>query len=67
MAWVRQVVQSEELVDNLEEDFRERHLERLSGNFCSPENGVIYLDALSNLERVSDHALNIAGYVRDEM
>lgn len=64
---VRQVVQSEELVDNLEEDLRERHIERLSKNLCTTENGVIFLDALSNLERVSDHALNIAGYVRDEI
>ncbi|MDO4329469.1 MAG: Na/Pi cotransporter family protein [Lachnospiraceae bacterium] len=64
---VRQVVQSEEVVDNLEEDLRERHIERLSNNQCRTETGVIFLDVLSNLERVSDHALNIAGYVRDEL
>ncbi|MDO5551230.1 MAG: Na/Pi cotransporter family protein [Lachnospiraceae bacterium] len=64
---VRQVVQSEEAVDNLEEDLRERHIERLSNNQCRTETGVIFLDVLSNLERVSDHALNIAGYVRDEL
>lgn len=64
---VRQVVQSEEAVDNLEEDLRERHIERLSSNQCSTETGVIFLDVLSNLERISDHALNIAGYVRDEL
>ncbi|MDO5415679.1 MAG: Na/Pi cotransporter family protein [Lachnospiraceae bacterium] len=67
MVEVRQVVQSEEEVDNLEEDLRERHIERLSNNLCKAENGVIFLDAIGNLERVSDHALNIAGYVRDEM
>ena len=64
---VRQVVQSEELVDSLEEDLRERHVERLSQNLCTTETGMIFLDAISNLERVSDHAHNIAGYVRDEM
>lgn len=67
MAEVRAVVQSEEYVDNLEEDLRERHIERLSSSACKPENGVVFLDALSNLERISDHAHNIAGYVRDEM
>lgn len=67
MAEVRQVVQWEEEVDNLEEDLREKHVERLSNNQCTTENGVIFLDAISNLERISDHALNIAGYVRDEM
>ncbi|WP_077610726.1 Na/Pi cotransporter family protein [Clostridium sp. Marseille-P2415] len=67
MSEVRAVVQSEENVDNLEEELRERHIERLSAQTCKPENGVIFLDALSNLERISDHAHNIAGYVRDEM
>lgn len=67
MSEVRAVVQSEEKVDNLEEDLRERHIERLSNQTCKPENGVVFLDALSNLERISDHAHNIAGYVRDEM
>jgi phosphate:Na+ symporter len=67
MSEVRAVVKSEENVDNLEEELRERHIERLSNQECKPENGVIFLDALSNLERISDHAHNIAGYVRDEM
>lgn len=67
MSEVRAVVQSEENVDSLEEELRERHIERLSAQTCKPENGVIFLDALSNLERISDHAHNIAGYVRDEM
>ncbi len=67
MSEVRAVVQSEENVDSLEEELRERHIERLSAQTCKPENGVIFLDALSNLERISDHAHNIAGYVRDEL
>ncbi|MDR1550790.1 MAG: Na/Pi cotransporter family protein [Hungatella sp.] len=67
MSEVRAVIQSEERVDSLEEELRERHIERLSAQTCKPENGVIFLDALSNLERISDHAHNIAGYVRDEM
>ena len=33
---------------------------------CSPQAGVIFLDILTNLERVGDHAVNVAGYVRDE-
>jgi phosphate:Na+ symporter len=67
MAEVRSVVQWEEKVNLLEEELRERHIERLSNHKCKPENGVIFLDALSNLERISDHAHNIAGYIRDEI
>ena len=61
------MVQSEENVDMLEEELRERHIERLSSHKCTPENGIVFLEALSNLERISDHAHNIAGFVRDEM
>lgn len=67
MSEVRAVVQSEENVDMLEEELRERHIERLSSHKCTPENGIVFLEALSNLERISDHAHNIAGFVRDEM
>ena len=67
MSEVRAVVQSEESVDMLEEELRERHIERLSSHKCTPEYGIVFLEALSNLERISDHAHNIAGFVRDEM
>ncbi|MDD2968723.1 MAG: Na/Pi cotransporter family protein [Lachnospiraceae bacterium] len=53
-------------VDLLEEEMRERHIQRLSKGKCVPESGVIFLDILSNLERISDHAKNIAGYVVTE-
>lgn len=56
----------EEQVDDLEEELREKHIERLSRQLCSPANGVAFLDVLSNLERVSDHAYNLAGYVMSE-
>jgi len=38
-------------------------MRRLNENLCSIENGVIYLDVVGNLERVSDHAVNIAQQV----
>lgn len=66
LSLVRAVARFEEQVDELEEDLRERHIIRLSNRQCNTENGLIFLDAISNLERISDHALNIAGYVRDE-
>ena len=50
MSEVRAVVQSEESVDMLEEELRERHIERLSSHKCTPENGIVFLEALSNLE-----------------
>ena len=66
MTLVRQVFRKEEEVDSLEEDLRENHMQRLADMECTMENGVIFLDAVSNLERISDHAVNIAGYVKEE-
>lgn len=65
--YVRMVVKMEDAVDVLEEDLREKHIQRLSQNLCDTETGVIFIDTLVNLERVSDHSLNIANYVKDEL
>lgn len=67
MIKIRQTARCEEKVDSLEEEFREEHMERLSRQECKVESGVLFLDALSNYERVADHAKNIAGYVKEEM
>ncbi|MDD3252620.1 MAG: Na/Pi cotransporter family protein [Lachnospiraceae bacterium] len=64
---VRKVSQYEDDVDNQEEELREKHIERLSDGKCEPSAGVVFLDIISNLERVSDHAYNLAGYVKDEL
>lgn len=56
----------EEKVDDLEEELRDQHIDRLSKQLCNPANGVAFLDILSNLERISDHAYNLAGYVISE-
>ena len=60
------VVKYEDMVDNLEEELREKHIERLSRQLCNPTSGVAFLDIISNLERISDHAYNLAGYVMSE-
>lgn len=56
----------EQSVDMLEDDLREKHIRRLSRGKCAPESGVIFLDIISNLERIADHAVNIADYVSAE-
>lgn len=56
----------EQSVDALEDELREKHIRRLSKGKCEPECGVIFLDIISNLERIADHATNIAEYVSAE-
>ena len=64
---IREVERLETLVDNMKDKLRQRHIDRLSQGLCTPENGVIFIDALINLERISDHALNIVNYVESEL
>jgi len=64
---IREVKRLEDMVDTLRDKLRQGHIDRLSQGKCSPDNGVIFIDALINLERISDHALNIAGFVESEL
>ena len=66
MAYVQQVAQIEDEIDDLEEDLRTEHIDRLARGECSAARGVFFLDMLSDIERMSDHANNIVGYVADE-
>ena len=42
---------------------QQKHVERLTRNECTPEAGMIFSDLVSGLERVADHATNIAEWV----
>ena len=63
----RKVLKLEEEVDILEKEYRTNHIDRLNKLLCQPSSGVIFLDILSNLERVSDHSSNISLYVLDQL
>lgn len=54
------VLEMENQVDELEKSNRAAHIYRLNNNMCRTESGVLFLDLISNLERISDHAANIA-------
>ncbi len=56
----KKVLKFEDEVDRLESDYRTGHIKRLNEGLCYPGSGVIYLDILSNLERIGDHSANIA-------
>lgn len=62
----RQVVEREGEIDLMERNFRKEHIRRLNEGTCSPEAGIVFLDVISNLERIGDHASNIALAVLDK-
>lgn len=56
----KQVIVYEEQMDELEELYRQNHISRMHKKEASIESGVIFLDFVSNLERISDHCMNVA-------
>ncbi len=53
----------EQVVDSLKDRIRLNHVKRMQTGECTIELGFILTDILTNLERVSDHCSNIAGYM----
>jgi phosphate:Na+ symporter len=55
----------EEVVDDLKDTLRSRHIRRLQKGQCSIEVGFVWSDLLTGLERISDHCSNIAVCILD--
>ncbi len=60
-----QIEPLEQVIDNLKEQMRTRHIMRLQQGNCTVETGFVWSDLLTNLERTSDHCSNIAGSILD--
>lgn len=60
------IMHLEEAVDEKERELQKSHVVRLTKNECSPEAGMLFSDVVSGLERVADHATNIAFSVLNE-
>lgn len=54
------VRQKEDQIDKMERNFRKKHIIRVNEGLCSGSAGIVFVDILSNLERIADHAVNIA-------
>ena len=61
------VIEKETQADDLEITLRSRHIKRLTNNQCNTEAGIVFLDTLVCLERISDHARNIAEEVLESV
>lgn len=61
--YAEKVIKEEERVDEFERTLRQKHIERLAANECSPMVGVTFLDIITNIERVADLALNVGQVV----
>src|SRR5699024_8221465 len=54
------VMQKEDQIDKMERSFRKKHIIRMNEGLCTGSAGIVFVDIISNLERIGDHAVNIA-------
>lgn len=59
------VIGIEERIDSLEKELRNSHINRLNAGVCNATVGTIFLDIISNFERIGDHAVNIAEIITE--
>ena len=62
---MQEVIALEDEVDEKERKLQQSHVKRLAKGVCSPEAGMLFSDTASGLERVADHATNIAFAIMD--
>lgn len=60
LSLAQEVTELESLIDDMEDKLRQKHIARLNTNECNGAAGIVYTDIVSNLERIGDHAVNIA-------
>ena len=63
---LQEILDLENGIDQMERDLQEAHVERLKKGQCRQEAGMLFSDIISGLERVADHATNIAFSILDE-
>lgn len=63
---MQEILELEDQVDEAERSLQESHIQRLTRNECTASAGMMFSDIISGLERVSDHATNIAFSLMEE-
>jgi len=58
-------IDTEDKINALEVELRDNHIKRLKEKACHVRSGLVFLDIISNFERVGDHSKNIVEYVMD--
>lgn len=59
-AHMDEILNMEDMIDQMERNLQTKHIRRLGDGKCSAQAGIFFSDVVSGLERVGDHAMNIA-------
>ena len=57
---VEKIIQTEDEVDECKDEYKMRHIARMDAGECNAESGTVFLNMLIDIERVGDHAINVA-------
>lgn len=57
----------EDKIDDLSDELKERHIQRLEAGTCNVQAGIIFLDVINHLERIADHLHNISLIIADKV
>ncbi len=61
----RKVYEQEKLADLMEQQLRQSHIQRVSEGLCDSSSGIVFLDVISNFERIADHCNNLSIRAKD--
>ena len=64
---VEKMIELENQLDDLAEEFQENHIKRLNEGTCNVDAGVLFIDIIGHLERIGDHVYKIAMMTNDEL
>ena len=57
---IERIIQVEDQVDECKDDYKSAHIARMNEGSCNAESGAVFLNMLIDIERVGDHAINVA-------
>ena len=57
---IERIIQTEDEVDECKDDYKIKHIARMNNGTCNAESGAVFLNMLIDIERVGDHAINVA-------
>ena len=57
---IKEINNMEQQVDEMKKQYMNRHIDRLQDKSCDPQVGVVFTNMVATLERIADHATNIA-------
>ena len=57
---IERIIQVEDSVDECKDDYKMSHITRMNAGECNADTGTVFLNMLIDIERVGDHAINVA-------